>query len=149
MRQFLGFAGYYRRFIKNFAKIAKPLSKLLQKETEFEWNDKAEEAFSTLINLLCTAPLLQLPNVNKPFNVTTDASGYAPGGVLSQGEIGSDRPIAYTSRVLRGPESNYEVYEKKALDTLRSVKSFRSYLYGKKFTIITTTYPWYGLKQQI
>ena len=141
VRQFLGLAGYYRRFIKNFAQIAKPLTKLLQKEMPFEWNEKAEDSFNTLKTFLCNAPLLQFPDFTKPFNVTTDASGYAIGGVLSQGEIGKDRPIAYTSRVLRGPELKYEVYEKEALAVLHSVNSFRSYVYGRKFTIITDHQP--------
>ena len=92
----------------------------------FEWNKKAEDSFNTLKTFLCNAPLLQFPDFTKPFHVTTDASGYAVGGVLSQGEIGKDRPIAYTSRVLRGPELKYEVYEKEALAVLHSVNSFRS-----------------------
>ena len=149
IRQFLGFAGYYRRFIKDFAKIAKPLSKLLQKNTTFEWTDRAQESFETLKNLLCNAPLLQFPNFYKPFNITTDASGYAVGGVLSQGEIGHDRPIAYTSRVLRGPELNYEIYEKEALAILHSVKSFRSYVYGKKLKSLPIINLWYGSKPRI
>lgn len=141
VRQFLGLAGYYRRFIKDFAKIAKPLTKLLQKDQDFDWNEKSQLAFEDLKQMLCKAPILQFPNVLKPYNVTTDASGYAVGGVLSQGEIGKDLPIAYTSRVLRGPELKYEVYEKEALAVIHSVKTFRSYLYGTKFTVLTDHQP--------
>ena len=90
---------------------------------------------------MCHAPLLQFPDLSKPYNITTDASGYAVGGVLSQGEIGKDRPIAYTSRVFRGPELNYEVYEKEALANIHSVESFRSYVYGRKITLITDHQP--------
>ena len=114
VRHFLRLAEKYRRFIKNFAQIAKPLTKLLQKEMPFEWNEKAEDSFYTLKTFLCNAPSLQFPDFTKPLNVTTDASGYAVGVVLSQGEIGKDRPIAYTSRVLRGPELKYEVYKKES-----------------------------------
>ena len=86
IRQFLGLARFYRRFTKNFAQIAIPLSKLLQKDIVFKWKDKEEQAFSTLKEHLCNPPILQYPNFSKPFNVTTDASGYAIGGILSQGE---------------------------------------------------------------
>lgn len=99
VRQFSGLVGYYRRFIKNFGKIAKPLTKLLQKEVSFVWDEAAQVAFDKLKEILCTAPLLQYPDFTKPFLINTDASGYALGAVLSQGEIGKDRPIAYASRV--------------------------------------------------
>ena len=137
IRQFLGLAGFCRRFIKNFAQIAKPLSKLLQKDIEFRWTEKEEQAFFTLKEHLWNPPILQYPNFSKPFNITTDASGYAVGGILSQGELGKDLPIAYTSRVLRGPELSYKVYEKEALAMIHAVKIFRSYIYGKKIKIIT------------
>ena len=141
IRQFLGLAGYYRRFIKDFAHTAKPLSNLTKKDVKFSWGEKAQNAFDTLKDALCKAPVLQFPDLSKPYNITCDASGYAVGGVLSQGEIGKDRPIAYTSRVLRGPELAYEVYEKEALAIIHSVKTFRSYIYGRKITIITDHQP--------
>ena len=141
IRQFLGLAGYYRRFIKDFAKIAKPLTTLLQKEKDFDWDTRAQESFETLKEFLCNAPLLQFPDLNKPYNITTDASGFAIGGVLSQGEIGKDRPIAYVSRALRDAELNYEVYEKEALAVIYSVQMFRSYVYGRNITIITDHQP--------
>ena len=141
IRQFLGLAGFYRRFIKNFAQIAKPLSKLLQKDIVFKWTEKEEQAFSILKELLCNPPILQYPNFSKTFNITTDASGYAIGGILSQGEIEKDLFIAYTSRVLRDPELSYEVYEKEALAMIHAVKIFRSYIYGKKIKIITDHQP--------
>ena len=106
--QFLGLAGYYRRFIKHFARMAKPLTKLLEKEYEFIWDGKTEEAFISLKEALCNPPILQYPYFSKPFIITTDASGYAI-GVLSRGEIGKNPPVSYTSRVLRGSELNYEV----------------------------------------
>ncbi|KAL7298565.1 hypothetical protein TKK_0008338 [Trichogramma kaykai] len=87
------------------------------------------------------APVLAFPNLNEPYNITTDASGYAIGGVLSQGEVGKDRPIAYTSRALRGPELNYEVYEKEALAIIHSTEQFHSYIYNRKITIYTDHQP--------
>ena len=147
VRQFLGLAVYYRRFIKNFAQIAKPLTRLLQKNVIFEWDDKANETFEALKESLCNPPVLQFPDLRQPFNITTDASGYAVGGVLSQGEIGKDLRIAYTSRVLRGAELAYEVYEKEALAMIHSVKIFGSYIYGRKIHIITDHQPliWFEL----
>ncbi|KAL7291593.1 hypothetical protein TKK_0014634 [Trichogramma kaykai] len=141
VRQFIGLAGYYRRFIEKFATIAKPLFKLLQKDTPFIWNEKAQKAFDTLKTCLTTTPVLAFPKLDEPYNITTDASGYAVGGVLSQGEPGKDRPIAYTSRALRGPELNYEVYEKEALAIIHSVEQFHSYIYNRKITIYTDHQP--------
>ena len=114
IRQFLGLAGYYRRFIKNFATMSKPLTKLLEKETNFIWNEKTQESFDSLKEALCNPPILQYPDFSKSFIITTDASGYAIGGIVSQGEIGKDLPIIVASWVLRGPELNYEVDEKEA-----------------------------------
>ena len=99
-KQFLGSAGYYRRFIDGFSKIANPLNQLLKKDTPFMWTDKQQVAFDILKSKLCEKPLLQRPDFSQPFVLTTDASGYVIGGILSQGEIGKDKPIAYTSRSL-------------------------------------------------
>ena len=79
--------------------------------------------------------------MSKPFIITADASGYAVGGILSHGKIGSDLPVAYTSRVLRGPELNYNTYEKEALAVVHAVRTFRPYVFGRKFTIVTDHQP--------
>ena len=141
VRQFLGLAGYYRRFIKDFARLAKPLTRLLQKNEAFCWSEDAETAFLRLKEALCTAPVLKPPDMSQPFLITTDASGYAVGGILSQGKIGSDLLVAYTSRVLRGPELKYETYEKEALAIIHAVRTFRPYVFGRKFTIVTDHQP--------
>ena len=104
IKQFLGLAGYYRRFIKGFSKLAKPLTNLLKKDTQFQWTETQQRAFEQLRDILCQEPILQFPNFAEPFILTTDASGYAIGGILSQGPIGKDLPIAYTSRVLNNAE---------------------------------------------
>ena len=141
IKQFLGLAGYYRRFIENFSKIASPLTQLLKKDTPFVWTEKQQVAFDTLKQKLCEEPLLQRPDFSKPFILTTDASGYAIGGILSQGKIGQDKPIAYTSRTLSDSERKFDTYEKEALAIVYSVQHFRPYLYGRRFTLVTDHKP--------
>jgi hypothetical protein len=85
--------GYYRPFIPNFSKIAKPMTKLLEKEAKFKWSPQCKEAFLTLKQLLTTAPVLAQPDIEKPFNMYCDASGTGTGGVLMQ----DGRVIAYAS----------------------------------------------------
>jgi hypothetical protein len=97
IRSFLGLAGYYRRFILNFSKIAKPMTQLLKKEAKFTWSPRCEEAFLTLKKLLTTAPVLAQPDIEKLFDVYCDASGTGIGGVLMQ----DGRAIAYASQQLQ------------------------------------------------
>lgn len=141
IRQFLGLAGYYRRFIDNFSQIARPLTILLKKDAPFKWQEQQQAAFETLRDKLCEEPVLQYPDFTQPFIVTTDASGTAVGGILSQGPLGKDRPIAYTSRVLNDTEQRYSTYEKEAVAILHSVSQFRPYLYGKRFKLVTDHKP--------
>ena len=141
IKQFLGLVGYYRRFIPQFSKIAKPLTDLLKKNKIFQWKEPQGEAFDTLRKALCTEPILQYPDFSKPFVLTTDASGYAIGGVLSQGNVGKDLPIAYVSRTLSEAEQKYSTIEKECLAIVYCVTHFRPYLYGRSFTIITDHKP--------
>lgn len=141
VRQFIGLAGFYRRFIDNFSKIAKPLTKLLEKDVPFVWTDDQQTSFNILKQKLCEKPLLIFPNFSKPFILTTDASKFAIAGILSQGPIGKDQPVSYVSRILTSNEVNYSTYEKEALAIVYCVKHFRVYLYGNKFTIITDHRP--------
>jgi hypothetical protein len=99
LKSFLGLAGYYRRLIPNFSKIAKPLTELLKKNTPYVW-DKTEKAFVHLKTTLKTEPLLQYPDFTRPFVLNTDAINDAIGAVLSQGPIRKDAPIGYASRTL-------------------------------------------------
>jgi hypothetical protein len=96
IRSFLGLAEYYRRFIPNFSKIAKPMTQLLEKEVKFKWSPQCEEAFLTLKKLLTTAPVLAQPDIEKPFDVYCVASGMGIGGVLMQ----DGRAIVYASQQL-------------------------------------------------
>lgn len=104
IKQFLGLAGYYRKFIPNFSNLTKPLTKLLKNDSRFDWTDIQEKSFEILKHKLCEEPVLQYPDFTNPFILTTDASGTAVGGILSQGEVNKDRPIAYVSRTLTDNE---------------------------------------------
>ncbi|XP_043488078.1 uncharacterized protein LOC122515007 [Polistes fuscatus] len=146
IRQFLGLAGYYRRFIPAFSKVAKPLTDLLKKEALFRWESTHENAFCSLRDALCKEPILQYPNFSLPFNVTTDASGYAIGAVLSQGPVGKDLPISYCSRILNKAEMNYSTIERELLAIVFATNYFRPYLYGREFTLITDHKPLVWLK---
>ena len=141
IKQFLGLAGYYRRFIEGFSKKSTPLTQLLKKDVPFKWTDRQQTAFDILKDELCKEPSLQRPDFDKPFILTTDASGFAIGAILSQGEIGKDKPIAYASRSLNTHEVKYDSYNKEALAIVYFVTYFRHYLYGSKFKIVTDHKP--------
>jgi hypothetical protein len=141
IQSFIGLAGYYRKFIENFSKLAKPLTKLTRKGEKFTWSIEQQNAFELLKEKLTTAPVLNYPDFSKEFIVTTDASDFAIGAILSQGVVGQDRPIAYASRVLCKAEQNYNTTEKELLAIVWAVKHFRPYLYGVRFKIITDHKP--------
>lgn len=138
IQQFLGLCGYYRRFIKDFSKIAAPLFNLLKKQVTWKWDDSCEKAFKELKLKLTTYPILQQPDFAQPFILQTDASGIAIGAILSQkDENGREYVCAYASRILQGAEIHYGITEKECLAIIWAIKHFRIYLYGRKFTIIT------------
>ncbi|KAL0880701.1 hypothetical protein ABMA27_001917 [Loxostege sticticalis] len=141
IKSFLGLVSYYRRFIPDFSKVAKALTSLLKKDTPFIWQNQQQLAFDTLKHKLTTAPLLIYPDFSKPFILTCDASNHAVGAVLSQGDVGKDQPIAFASRTLNKSECNYSTTEKELLSILYGCKTFRPYLYGRKFLIITDHRP--------
>ncbi|WVZ85064.1 hypothetical protein U9M48_032026 [Paspalum notatum var. saurae] len=133
IRSFLGLAGYYRRFIKDFSKIAKPMTALTQKNAKFAWSPKCEEAFGTLKKLLTTAPVLAQPDITKPFDVYCDASGSGLGCVLMQ----EGRVIAYASCQLRKHEVNYPTHDLELLAVVYALKKWRHYLLGNTCHIYT------------
>lgn len=141
VKQFLGLAGYYRRFIPQFSIISKPLTFLLKNDVKFQWTEAQDESFNKLKNILCTEPLLQYPDFSKEFILSTDASHYGIGGVLSQDFDGKVLPIAYASRTLNDAEINYSTIEKEFLAMLFSVENFRPYLFGRTFKIETDHKP--------
>ena len=141
LKQFLGLVGYYRRFIKDFSSITQPFTSLLRKNIPFKWEMRQQINFEKIKQLLLSEPILQYPDFNKEFILTTDASDEGIGAVLSQGKIGNDLPIAYASRTLNKAERNYDTTEKELLAIIWATKHFRPYLYGKKFKIVTDHKP--------
>lgn len=141
IKSFLGLTGYYRRFIKDYAGIAKPLTRLLKKDVKFIWNPFCDEAFNILKNKLTTAPVLIYPKFDEEFLLTTDASGTAIGGILSQGKLGEDQPVCYASKTLSETEIKYSTIERECFAIIYMTKHFRPYLYGRKFTIVTDHKP--------
>ncbi|GKD91895.1 putative reverse transcriptase domain-containing protein [Tanacetum coccineum] len=125
IRSFLGLAGYYRRFIANFSKIAKPLTSLTQKNKKYEWGVEQEEAFQTLKSNLCDAPILSLPDGVEDFVVYCDASNQGLGCVLMQ----RGKVIAYASRQLKIHEKNYTTHDLELGAIVFALKTWRHYLY--------------------
>ncbi|GJV23682.1 putative reverse transcriptase domain-containing protein [Tanacetum coccineum] len=133
IRQFFSLAGYYRRFIEGFLKIAKPMTKLTQKKVKFVWGDKQEAAFQLLKQKLCSAPILALPEGSEDFIAYCDASIKGLGAVLMQRE----KVIAYASRQLKIHEKNYTTHDLELGAVVFALKIWRHYLYGTKCTVFT------------
>lgn len=137
VKRYLGLCGWYRRFIDNFSKVARPLTRLTSKKVRFEWSPEADEAFNTLKSALISAPILKCPDFTQPFYVHADASSFAIGGVLTQKTDGVDHPIAYCSRTLTAQEVNYTATERELLAVLFALEQYRSYVEGSKCYIVT------------
>ena len=138
VQQFLGLAGYYRRFIKDFATIAKPLHKLAERSAAFNWTGECEQSFLQLKEKLTSSPVLAFPNFNQTFILDTDASNTGIGAVLSQmQEDGSEKVIAYASRLLGKHEKRYCVTRRELLAVVHFIHLFRPYLLGKEFILRT------------
>ncbi|GJV45329.1 putative reverse transcriptase domain-containing protein [Tanacetum coccineum] len=133
IRQFLGLAGYYRRFIEGFSKIAKPMTKLTQKGIKFDWGENEENVFQLIKQKLCSAPILTLPKGSEDFVVYCDASHKGLGAVLMQRE----KVIAYASRQLKVHEKNYTTHDLELGSVVFALKIWRHYLYGTRCTIFT------------
>ena len=138
LKRFLGFIGYYRRFIKDFAKIAAPLYALLQKDKLWNWEAKCIKAYNQLIGRMIASPILRQPDFSLPCILFTDALNVALGAILSQKEVqGNEYVIAYASRLLKGAETKYGITEKECLAVLWGIRYFRSYVDGQRFTVVT------------
>jgi hypothetical protein len=133
IRSFLGLAGYYRQFIPDFSRIAKPMTELLKKGVKFMWSEACEKAFHTLRQHLTSAPVLVQPDNSKPFEVFCDASGTGLGCVLMQ----EGRVIAYASRALRPHELNYPTHDLELAAIVHALKIWRHYLMGNHCNIFT------------
>ncbi|GJR83791.1 reverse transcriptase domain-containing protein [Tanacetum coccineum] len=137
VRSFLGHAGFYRRFIKDFSKISRPMTHLLEKDTPFIFSNECIQAFQTLKNKLTEAPILIAPNWDLPFELMCDASDYAIGAVLGQRHEKHFRPIHYASKTMTEAESNYTTTEKEMLAVVYAFEKFRSYLIMNKSIVHT------------
>ena len=140
VRAFLGLVGYYRRFIKNFSRIATPLYKLLQKNAIFVWNPEQQEAYEELKKKILTKPIVGYPDFQLPFRLYTDASNLGLGAVLAQIQDGRERIICCASRTLTKSEVNYSTTKKECLAVVWGIKNFRNYLISSKFQVYTDHY---------
>lgn len=132
IRSFLGHEGFYRRFIKDFSKISKPLSNLLAKDVKFEFSNECKTSFETLKSILTTTPIIQSPDWTHPFELMCDASDYAIGVVLGQRIDKIPRVIYYASKNLNDAQLNYSTTEKEFLAVIFALEKFRPYLVGSK-----------------
>ena len=135
VQSFMGLAGYYRRFIKDFAQIAKPLHNLMGKN-DFEWKQEHQDAFEHLKTCLTTSPILTTPIEGKPYYVITDASTYAIGSILTQDPNGH-RVIRYDSTTLTDAQKRWSTSEQEAYAVVWALERYRPYILGTKFTVIT------------
>jgi len=133
VRKFLGLANYYRHFVKDFAKLARPLNNLTRKEEKWKWGDEQQKAFEQLKMVFMSQSLLVAPNLDKEFRVEVDASNFATGGVLSiKCEDNKWRPVAYISKLLNETERNYEIHNKEMLAVIRCLEAWRHFLEGSR-----------------
>lgn len=126
-------AGYYRKFVKNFGLLCKPLTNLLKKGALYIWNSETQAVFEALKSALVSAPVLQLPNFYKPFVIETDASDKGVGAVLQQ----NGHPLAFVSKALSIKSQGLSTYDKKCLAILMAVDHWRPYLQHAEFTLRT------------
>lgn len=132
LRGFLGLTGYYRKFVKDYGIIARPLTNRLRRG-KFAWDDEAEHAFSQFKEAMTTTPTLALPDFSEPFVIQTDTSGDGIGAILSQ----NDKPIAFMSRSLGVAKKSWSTYAREMLAIIVAIRTWRPYILGRRFTIQT------------
>jgi hypothetical protein len=137
LRSFLGHAGFYRKFIKDFSKITKPLTYLLQKDVAFDFDEKCLAAFWTLKSALVSALIIQSPDWSQPLEIICDASDYAVRAVLGQRKEGQVHAVYYASKTLNGAQLNYATTEKELLVVVFAFEKFRSYIVNSKVIVYT------------
>ena len=133
VQKFLGLANYYRRFVKDFAKIAKLLHEMTRKENKWSWGERQQKAFEELKERFTTEPVLVTPDLDKEMRVEVDALDFVTGGVLSMKcEDEKWRPVAYILKSLNEAERNYEIYNKEILAIIQCLEAWRHFLEGTK-----------------
>ena len=148
VQSFLGLCNYYSEFIKDYTYLAQPLFELTKKQMPIKivWSKSLDDAFRGLKNALCKEPVLQLPDMQKPFILQTDASAKGIGAALMQEDDGIKKPILFWSRKLKTAEQNYATIERECLAIVEGVRKFKNYLYGAKFILETDHQPLTFLK---
>jgi hypothetical protein len=141
LRQFLGLANYYRRFVRDFSSLATPLFKLLKKDTNWKWGKEEQECFEFLKKKLCEAPVLASPDPSLPYRLYTDASGTGMGAVLCQAQCDVERVIAYGSKLFSTQEGKFSTIEKEALAVVWGLRHFYPYLHGCRFRVMSDHAP--------
>jgi hypothetical protein len=137
LRSFLGHAGFYIRFIKDFSRITNPLTHLLQKDVAFDFDEKCLAAFRTLKSALVSAPIIQPLDWSQPFEIMCDVSDYVVGAVLGQRKEGRVHAVYYASKTLNGAQLNYATTEKELLPVVFAFEKFRSYIVNSKVIVYT------------
>lgn len=140
LRQFLGMAGYYRRYCRNFSSIASPLTSLLSTKVDYVWTPECQVAFDSVKTLLCHTPVLAAPDFTAPFKLEVGASTVGAGAVLLQdGEDGTDHPVAYFSSKFNRHQINYSTIEKEALALLLALQHFEVYVGSTPLPVVVFT----------
>ncbi|GMF15655.1 unnamed protein product [Phytophthora fragariaefolia] len=141
LRKWLGLANYLHKYSENYAEMARPLSNILKKDAEWRWNAEHQDAFEAIKESLLHAPILALPDPDRPFSVVCDASDFAIGCALLQADAeGRERVIAFESRQLKAAEKNYPVHDKELLAVKYALVKFTVHLLGSKPFVIYTVH---------
>lgn len=135
VRSALGMMGYYRKFLKDYAKIAQPLNNLLKKDTKFNWTEDCEQAFTVLKSKLIEAPIFRYPLFDKEFALAVDSSQYSIGYVLSQEHNGKLHPICFGGRALRDNEFKWHITDKEGLALVEGIQPFKHYLANNRVIV--------------
>lgn len=140
LRRFLGMAGYYRSFCRNFSTVAQPLTNLISPKVDFVWTHECQHAFECVKTLLSHAPVLAAPNLSKPFTLEVDASAVGAGAVLLQEDAdGVDHPVCYFSRKCNKHQVRYSTIEKETLALLLALRHFEVYVGSSPLPVVVFT----------